>query len=191
MLKGLKDPTNIYDYVEALASCVFVQNVEAPALSIITPILMRGLNDKKTATKRLSCIIIDNMCKLIEHPKEILPFYSNLKTKLEFCTETISDPEARKISDRALNTLKSCCSVDENTNFYKKHQDFFDLLDENIKYALPINLEYLSILITNMCNSHFLDEKEWNNVFQKYVSLNNEENDIIFLRSFQLFAFFL
>jgi len=181
VLKGLKDPTNIYDYVEALASCVFVQNVEAPALSIITPILMRGLNDKKTATKRLSCIIIDNMCKLIEHPKEILPFYSNLKTKLEFCTETISDPEARKISDRALNTLKSCCSVDENTNFYKKHQDFFDLLDENIKYALPINLEYLSILITNMCNSHFLDEKEWNNVFQKYVSLNNEENDIIFI----------
>ena len=76
VLKGLKDPNNIYDCVEALASCVFVQNVEAPALSITTPILLRGLTDKKTVTKRLACVIVDNMCKLIEHPKEILPFYS-------------------------------------------------------------------------------------------------------------------
>ena len=62
VLKGLKDPSTIYDAVEALASCVFVQNVESPALSITTPILLRGLNDKKTVTKRKTCVIINNMC---------------------------------------------------------------------------------------------------------------------------------
>ena len=33
VLKGLKDQSTIYDAVEALASCVFVQNVESPALA--------------------------------------------------------------------------------------------------------------------------------------------------------------
>ena len=68
---------------------------------------MRGLKDKKTATRRLTCVIVDNMCKLIEHPKEILPFYANLKNELERCNDTMSDPEARKVSARALNTLKN------------------------------------------------------------------------------------
>ena len=167
VLKGLKDPNNIYDCVEALASCVFVQNVEAPALSITTPILLRGLTDKKTVTKRLACVIVDNMCKLIEHPKEILPFYLTLKTKLEFCNETISDPEARKVSARALNTLKSSCSVNENTNFYKTNKDFYDILHSKCSNTLNINIEYLSILLTNMCNSHYFNEDEWKLVFNR------------------------
>ncbi len=167
VLKGLKDTTNIYDYVEALASCVFVQNVEAPALAITTPILTRGLNDKKTVTKRLACIIIDNMCKLIEHPKEILPFYATLKSKLEFCTETISDPEARKVSDRALNTLKGCCSVNENLSFNKDNSEFIELLKSKCK--TDTDLSYLSILITNMSNSQYFDETYWKNLFEEYL----------------------
>ena len=71
VLNGNKKPDSIYDCNENLASCVFVQNVEAPALAITMPVLLRGLLDKKTATRRLTCVIIDNMCKLIEHPKEI------------------------------------------------------------------------------------------------------------------------
>merc|ERR1711937_1050213 len=52
VLEGMKFPNKIYDCIEALASCVFVQNVEAPALAITMPILMRGMVDKKTATRR-------------------------------------------------------------------------------------------------------------------------------------------
>ena len=51
------------------------------------------------------------MCQLIEHPKEILPFYSVLCKNLSNLSETISDPEARKVSARALNTLKVLCEV--------------------------------------------------------------------------------
>ena len=170
VLKGLKDPATIYDCVEALASCVFVQNVESPALSITTPILLRGLVDKKTVTKRLTCVIVDNMCKLIEHPKEILPFYSTLKLKMEYCIETTSDPEARKVASRALNTLKSACSVDENTNFNKTYKDFYDILNEKCNDVLNVNIEYLSILFTNMCNSNSFDKEEWKKVLSHYAS---------------------
>ena len=178
VLKGLKDPTSIYDCVESLASCVFVQNVEAPALSLITPILQRGLIDKKTATRRLSCVIVDNMCKLIEHPKEILPFYSTLKTKMEYCTETISDPEARKMSNKSLNTLKSCCSVDETTKFMKEKQDFVEAItkhiSENSIKMNDIDLDYLALLITNMCNSNSFERNEWLQTFTKYMNVDNQ-----------------
>jgi elongation factor 3 len=174
VLKGLKDYSSIYDAVESLASCVFVQNVEAPALAITTPILLRGLNDKKTVTKRLTCVIIDNMCKLIEHPKEILPFYLPLKTRLTNCTETISDPEARKVSERALNTLKSACSIDETSKFIKSVEEMRDLIDKELEtnsiMITNVNAyKFMTILITNMCNSQFFELYDWVNIFDKYI----------------------
>ena len=70
--------------VEKLAGCVFVQNVEFRALAVILPILERGLKDKITEIRRKSCVIIDNMCKLIEDPKEIPSTYDKSNTFLIF-----------------------------------------------------------------------------------------------------------
>ena len=175
VLKGIKDHNTTYDAVEALASCVFVQNVEAPALSITMPILLRGLNDKKTATRRLTCVIIDNMCKLIEHPKEILPFYRNLKNALERCNDTMSDPEARKVSSRALNTLKDSCANNENAIFHKLPSDFEKIIqEESIHKNIEItsnSLQLISILTTNICNSHCFDIEEWNKIYSNNQSI--------------------
>ena len=44
VLDAILNPKNTADAVEKLASCIFVQNVEASALSVITPILLKGLN---------------------------------------------------------------------------------------------------------------------------------------------------
>ena len=170
VLKGLKSPNTIYDCVEGLASCVFVQNVEAPALAVTVPILLKGLKDNKTVTKRLSCVIIDNMCKLIEHPKEILPFYKNLKEQLERAVDTISDPEARNVSNRALNTLKGACLDQEDAVFTKTYQDFATLFES--ANLLDADSKLLSYVLTNMCNSHYFDKDSWYNLMQKY-NLNN------------------
>ena len=182
VLKGIKSPDKIYDSIESLASCVFVQNVEAPALAITTPIIMRGLVDKKTATKRLTCVIIDNMCKLIEHPKEILPFYSKLKVALERCCEAMSDPEARKVSYKALNTLKESCAENENAVFHKQYSDFNEILEKEYKnlsvdYSVA-NIKLQSILMTNLCNSHNFEEDNWKTTFTEYSveDFNDESN---------------
>ena len=179
VMKGLTNPSSIYDCVEALASCVFVQNVEAPALSIINPILTRGLIDKTTVTKRLSCVIVDNMCKLIEHPKEILPFYSTLKNRLEYCNDTLSDPEASKVCARSLNTLKSICTIDENTSYKKDTSEFFNLIQEQLTInnitINDIDHDYLAILVTNMCNSHYFNENTWDTIFNKYISITDKD----------------
>ena len=47
------------------------------------------------------------MCKLVENPKEILPLVNKIQPLVESCAENISDPEARSIANKALNTLKN------------------------------------------------------------------------------------
>ena len=65
----MRDNKNVPYAIEKLAGCVFVQNVEFKALAIISPILEKGLKNNITEIRRKSCVIIDNMCKLIENPK--------------------------------------------------------------------------------------------------------------------------
>ena len=180
VLNGIKKPDSIYDCIENLASCVFVQNVEAPALAITMPVLLRGLLDKKTATRRLTCVIIDNMCKLIEHPKEILPFYDNLKSALERCIEVMSDPDARKVANRALNTLKESCSENENAVFHKQYSEFKDILlseykTNNISYN-DLYTESQSILVTILCNSHHFEKTTWETIFHNYIDASLSDN---------------
>tara|TARA_Y100000389_G_scaffold204506_1_gene257508 strand:+ start:15151 stop:18276 length:3126 start_codon:yes stop_codon:yes gene_type:complete len=171
VLKGLKSPNEITSCVEELASCVFVQNVESPALAITVPIILKGLRDKNTATKRLTCVIVDNMCQLIEHPKEILPFYSSLLKNLETQADTISDPEARKVCNRALNTLKGSCLGSEDVNYMKSSDDLKNVISKSISdnSAVVDDIDYLSILASNLCNSACLDDSIWKSVFNNYI----------------------
>ena len=112
VLDGLVNPKNIPSAVEKLASCIFVQNVEAPALAVTTPILMKGLKERHNETNRKCCVIIDNMCKLVEHPKEAIQFSKELKSLIQHAVERISDPEARAIASKSLETLKSVSTIE-------------------------------------------------------------------------------
>jgi len=177
VLTGLKDSKSIDKCVEDLASCVFVQNVEAPAISIISPILFKGLNEKKISTKRKACIIIDNMCKLVEHPKEILPFYKRLKSQLEYCNDTIADPEARNVSNRALNTLKGCCNDNEDISYEKTPEEIKEELSKYLKNTENIN--YACLLLSNLFNSVELDKNEWMNVINNYINEDVDKNTLL------------
>ena len=48
-----------------------MQNVETPALAVMLPVLTRGLNDKAEEVRRTCCLIVDNMCKVVEDPGEV------------------------------------------------------------------------------------------------------------------------
>ena len=96
--------------VESLAGCVFVQNIECSALAVTLPILSRGLNNDNTETKRKCCVIII-ICKLVEHPKEIIPILDELKPRVINCANHISNPEARSIAEKALNTINKASNM--------------------------------------------------------------------------------
>ena len=102
--QAIQNPELVPETVEGLAGCVFVQEVEAAALAITTPVLLRGLNGK-TDVKRKCCIIIENMCKLVNDSREVAPLLKDVKPQMELQKEGISDPEARSVADRAFVEL--------------------------------------------------------------------------------------
>merc|ERR1712139_368008 len=98
IVKAQEAAKNVPECVEELAGCIFVQNVEAPALAVITPVLVRGLNERSEHTKRRCCVIIDNMCKLVDDPREGTPLMAEVRSLVSKSTESISDPDARELS---------------------------------------------------------------------------------------------
>lgn len=181
ILETVQDNKNVPIAIEKLAGCVFVQNVEFKALAIICPILERGLKSNLTEIRRKSCVIIDNMCKLIENPKEIFPLIPILRPMVYNCSENISNPEARSIAAKALKTLNKACS--ESYVFKKKReQDIKSLLYLSFKDAnvfdgdiLPFEnykVDNIISIITNMYNIQHFDYEDWLNQFKKYL-----END--------------
>jgi len=105
VIKANQDIKSVPECVESLAGCIFVQNVEGPVLAVTVPVLQRGLNEKKDEVKRKCCVIVDNMCKLVEDPKEVLPLMPRLKPLMEKVKDSMSDPEARSMAERAYATL--------------------------------------------------------------------------------------
>jgi len=105
VIRANQDIKSVPECVEALAGCVFVQNVEGPVLAVTTPVLQRGLNERDETVKRKACVIIDNMCKLVEDPREVMPLMPRLQPLLEKVKDSMSDPEARAMAERAYATL--------------------------------------------------------------------------------------
>ena len=67
----------------SLTAQAVAQAVEAPTLSIMVPLLLRGLRERATAIKRKSCLIIDNMAKLVDNPNDAAVFLPRLLPGVE------------------------------------------------------------------------------------------------------------
>ena len=78
LITAMANPAEVSETVHKLSATTFVQAVEAPALSIMVPLLVRGLRERQTAIKRKSAVIIDNMSKLGENPAEAVVFFPGL-----------------------------------------------------------------------------------------------------------------
>ena len=61
------------------------------------------------------CLIVDNMCKVVEDPAAVLPIMPRLEPLVKAATEKISDPEARGMAERAYTTLTKAGKGAEST----------------------------------------------------------------------------
>ena len=104
LLKALDDP-DLYtnESLEALIHTNFVHTIDAPSLSLIIPILHRGLKERSTDTKKKASQIVGNMCSLTDH-KDLIPYLEMLIPDLKIClVDPI--PEVRATSSKALGSL--------------------------------------------------------------------------------------
>merc|ERR1719218_107026 len=111
IVKAQEAAKNVPECVEELAGCIFVQNVEAPALAVITPVLVRGLNERSEHTKRRCCVIIDNMCKLIDDPREGTPLLAEVRQLTLKAAEAMSDPDAREVAEKASHSMNKLATA--------------------------------------------------------------------------------
>merc|ERR1719487_10050 len=111
IVKAQEAAKNVAGCVEELAGCIFVQNVEAPALAVLTPVLVRGLNERDDKTKRRCCTIVDNMCKLVDDPREGKPLLAEVRHLTTKAEESMADPDAREMAAKACHSMNKLATV--------------------------------------------------------------------------------
>lgn len=116
IVRSITNPEEVSEIMHTLAGVTFVQSVQSPALAFVVPLLIRGLRSKLTATRRQSCVIIDNMSKLVDDPLDAAPFLPTLMPALAFAADAMSDPEARKVAENASTQLKKLSQTCERTH---------------------------------------------------------------------------
>ena len=73
VVKAVSKPADTYKAVEELMATTFVSTVDASTLSILCPILSRGLKEKNAIRKRACCVVIENMSRLVDSKCHIFP----------------------------------------------------------------------------------------------------------------------
>ena len=133
LIKALINPVEeVPNTIALLSATTFVSEVDSATLSLMVPLLSRGLSEKLTATKRKVAVyvlpllipfsadslfffsrIVDNMAKLVDSPIIVRPFLPKLLPGLLKVEQTIGDPEARSVVGRAIATLRQVGEVPE------------------------------------------------------------------------------
>jgi elongation factor 3 len=178
ILTAITKPKEVPEIMHVMAGVTFVQSVESPALAMVVPLLLRGLREKTIATKRQSAVIIDNMSKLVDNPLDAAPFLPLLLPALETNAESIADPEARDVTERAVAQLKrlkaladKAVSVRGDTS--KLSDEFKKGLGVESSPALDAAVAHASTIATCMMDLGFMEDMQWtknvSSVFKDFV----------------------
>jgi hypothetical protein len=101
LLAALSDPADkTRPALAALAGTDFVHAIDPASLSLVVPIVRRGLLDRSASTKVTAAGIVGNMCSLIAEPRDIVPY---LPTLLPALKKAVVDPipDVRAVAARA------------------------------------------------------------------------------------------
>jgi elongation factor 3 len=132
LIKALINPVEeVPNTIQLLSATTFVSEVDSATLSLMVPLLSRGLSEKLTATKRKVAVyvsniplrafransfrfrIVDNMAKLVDSPVTVRPFLPKLLPGLLKVETSVGDPEARGVIGKAIATLRQVGEVPE------------------------------------------------------------------------------
>ena len=94
--------TNTQEFVQKLANMHLCAECDSPSLAAVLPGLSRGLNHPAQEVKRTCCLIVDNMCKIVEDPAAVIPILSKFEPFVKATCKEMSNPDARNIAERTL-----------------------------------------------------------------------------------------
>ncbi|KAH3673510.1 hypothetical protein WICMUC_003616 [Wickerhamomyces mucosus] len=183
LVECIAKPTEVPETVHILGATTFVSEVTMATLSIMVPLLSRGLAERDTAIKRKAAVIVDNMCKLVDDPQVIAPFLSKLLPAIKANYANIADPEAREVTLRALNTLKRVGAVGDDDvlpevsnagDVAVTKKELTNILSENKSEVAPrfqIVLEYAASIAGDLIDERIIDQLAWFEHLTPYLTV--------------------
>jgi hypothetical protein len=97
-------PANSEKTLLLLQDMDFVNPVDAPALAMIMPVVLRGMSDRSTKCKSAAAKIIGGMSSMVNEPKTLMPYKEEIESSLR---KTLVDPlpNVRAVAARSLGEL--------------------------------------------------------------------------------------
>mmetsp|Transcript_2867 Transcript_2867/g.5231 ORF Transcript_2867/g.5231 Transcript_2867/m.5231 type:complete len:583 (-) Transcript_2867:123-1871(-) len=105
VVHAISKPADTYKAVEELMATTFVATVDASTLSVLCPVLSRGLKEKNAIRKRACCVVIENMSRLVDSPNAVAPFGPLLVPELKKVVENVQFEDIRDVALSALQAL--------------------------------------------------------------------------------------
>ena len=106
-------PNDTVKAIDELKCTTFVASVDSSTLAILCPVLARGLKEKMAVNKRSTCIVIENMSRLVETPNAVAPFGPLLVPELKKVAENVQFEEIRDAALAALSALTKALGHDD------------------------------------------------------------------------------
>ena len=166
--------------LDELVATSFINEVDSSTLGLLVPILIRGMREKKVASKRRAALVIGNMCKLVNDPRTAAEFYSILKPVLERGIDEIAIEEVRNVCSKSLETLERVASeASEISDNIIKENELYELIQSETKN----NDDDLIRLSSRCCNGIVLQNNRsydaWNQCIRPYFSTLENIDDIV------------
>ncbi|CAE6439228.1 unnamed protein product [Rhizoctonia solani] len=159
--------------IQLLSATTFVSEVDAPTLSLMVPLLSRGLNERLTATKRKVAVIIDNMSKLVDNEFTVRPFVPKLLPGLIKIHEQVADPEARGVVAKAIATVRQVAKLsdsDDGSNLPPVKATDPAAFAASISAAHP-SIQYAARLAANLIAARNFDVPAWEAALVPYFEI--------------------
>lgn len=116
LLDTMKNPSaqTLQKAIHGLSQTTFVAIVTSPVLALLTPFLERTLNTPTTSQEvlRQTCVIVENLTKLVHDPIEARVFLPKLKPGVQRVKDNASLPEVRELASRAVAVMNKAMGED-------------------------------------------------------------------------------
>merc|ERR1712003_96847 len=167
ILTAITKPKEVPEIMHKMAGVTFVQSVESAALAMVVPLLLRGLREKATATKRQSAVIINNMSKLVDDPLDAAPFLPLLLPALEQNAASIADPEARDVSQKAVDQLKRLKELADKAISVRGDVTKLEVeikkavASDDLSYGQVKVVKHIAVIATCLMDLKFMEDLQW------------------------------
>eukprot|EP00897_Mesotaenium_endlicherianum_P003141 jgi/Mesen1/2855/ME000174S02107 len=173
-------PGEVPECIHKLSGRTFIQQVTSAALAIMVPLMIRGMRERATIVKRRTVVVIDNVTRLVEDPKEAYPFLPQLLPGVDRVSEEVADPECRATAGKVRKTLLSMKADVEGQESPKNAEPAVVMStmkgaissgarEETDKSLFAASLEYASQMCSQLTSIKCFAHEEWTKCTTPYL----------------------